>query len=133
MYRYFLFESDNPFTGYVFKDKTLTGTNTGGSIVKVGDEYYLVCGSNYHKTSQYNIYNLSDLSTFKPLIKDYADGGFRGWGTIFAIPCGNFTKYGWITFDREQIGETKWSYGNIYYYESNLLNDGCEYNVKYSY
>jgi len=133
MYRYFLFESDNPFDGYVFKDKTLSGTNTGGSIVKVGDEYFLVCGSNYHTTSQYNIYNLSNLSNFNSLLKDFPDGGFRGWGSIFSIPCGNFTKYGWITFDRQQIGESKWSYGNIYYYESNLLNEGCEYNVKYSY
>lgn len=133
MYRYFLFESDNPFTNYVFKDKTLSGSNTGGSIVKVGGKYCLVCGSNYHVTSQYNIYDLDDLSTFKSLIKDFADGGFRGWGTIFAIPCGNFTKYGWITFDREKVGEGTWSYGNIYYYESNLLNEGCEYNIKYSY
>ena len=132
-YRYFLFESDNPFSNYVFKDKTLTGENTGGSIVKVGNKLYLVCGSNYHTTSQYNVYNLNDLSSYIALKKDYADGGYRGWGTIFSIPCGNFTKYGWITFDRDSVTDYKWSYGNIYYYESDLLNEGCEYNIKYSY
>lgn len=133
IYRYFLFESDNPFTDYVFKNKTLTGANTGGSIVKVSDKYYLICGSNYHVTSQYNIYNLDDLSTFKSLLFDYADGGYRGWGTVFSIPCGSYTKYGWITFDRESEGQTQWTYGNIYYYESDMLNKGCEYNIKYSY
>lgn len=133
MYRYFLFESDNPFTGYTFKDKTLSGTNTGGTIVKIGDRYYLCCGSNYHITSQYNIYDLNDLSKFNSLIKDYEDGGFRGWGTIIPIPCGNYTKYGWITFDRTQAGDSTWSYGNIYYYESNLMNKGCEYKIKYNY
>lgn len=133
IYRYFLFESDNPFTGYVFKDKTLTGANTGGSIVKVSDKYYLICGSNYHVKSQYNIYNLDDLSTFKSLLFDYGDGGYRGWGTVFTIPCGSYTKYGWITFDRESEGQTQWTYGNIYYYESDMLNKGCEYNIKYSY
>ena len=132
-YRYFLFEGDNPFTDYAFKDKTLTGTNTGGSIVKVGNELYLVCGSNYHTISQYNVYKLSDLSTHTALKKDYADGGYRGWGSIFTIPCGNYTKYGWLTFDRDSATDYKWSYGNIYYYESDLLNLGCEYNIKYSY
>lgn len=133
IYRYYLFESDEPFHNYVFKQKTLTGANTGGSIVKISNQYYIICGSNYHVTSQYNIYNLNDLSTFKSLLFDYADGGYRGWGTVFPIPCGNYTKYGWITFDRESEGQTQWTYGNIYYYESDMLNKGCEYNIKYSY
>lgn len=131
LYRYFQFISDNPFTDYTFVNKTLTGSNTGGSIVKVNNTYLFVCGSNFHVTSQYNIYNITDLSQFNQLNKDINDGGFRGWGSVFSIPCGSYTKYGFITFDRDKFSDDdRWSYGNLYYYESDLYNIGSEFKIK---
>lgn len=131
-YRYFLFESDEPFSGYTFRDKTLSGENTGGSIIRVGGKLYFCCGSNFHTRAQYNIYDLSDLSHFKPVRCDYDDGGFRGWGTIIPVPCGNRTKYMWITFDRHCGSSFNWSYGNLYVYESDLMNSGYERGIRYN-
>lgn len=131
-YSYFLYESDNPIDGFVFKGKTTSDNVTGGNIVKFGNEYHFVCGANETK-SQYNIYKLNDLSTKIGLCKfDINDGGYRGWGTLIPIPSGNFTKYIFVTFDREQYGTGNWSYGNLYFYELNVLNTGYEYDLTYN-
>lgn len=118
-YRYFLFESDDPLSGYKFVRKTLSGCETGGSIVKGDGGYYFVCGSDFDKKSCYHVYDLNDFSRFDTLKCDYPDGGFRGWGSVFKVPGGTREKYMWITFDRF-LGdpEYNWSYGNIYLYES---------------
>lgn len=121
-YRYFLFESDRPFGGYVYKDRTRSGANTGGSIIRVGGKLHFCCGSDFDHRAQYNVYDLADLSRCTSLRCDYDDGGFRGWGTIIPIPCGSRTKYMWMTFDRHGGSDYTWSYGNIYVYESDLMN-----------
>lgn len=131
-YRYFLYESDEPFSGYKYVDNTLTGANTGGSIIRVGGKLYFFCGSNFHTRAQYNIYELSDLSKFRGIRCDYDDGGFRGWGTIIPVPCGNRTKYMWITFDRHGGSTYTWSYGNLYVYESDVMNSGYERGIRYN-
>jgi len=131
-YRYFLFESDEPFAGYKFRDCTLTGANTGGSIFRVGGRYYFACGSNFNVRAQYNIYDLNDFSKYEQVKCDFDDGGFRGWGTIIPVPCGNRTKYMWMTFDRHGGSSYNWSYGNIYVYESDLMNSGYERGIKYN-
>ena len=132
-YTYFLYESDNPINGFVFKGKTTDSDHlTGGSIVKFGDEYHFVCGADT-TTSQYNIYKLSDLSSKIGVCKfDINDGGYRGWGTLIPIPSGNFTRYIFVTFDREKCGAGTWSYGNLYFYELNVLNNGYEYDLTYN-
>ncbi|MBO4933508.1 MAG: hypothetical protein J6I42_15185 [Clostridia bacterium] len=121
-YRYFLFESDEPFCGYNYVDKTLTGSNTGSSIVRVSGKLHFVCGSNFDKRACYHVYDLNDLSKVEYIRCDYDDGGFRGWGTIIPVPCGRRTKYLWMTFDRHGGSSYNWSYGNIYVYESDLMN-----------
>ena len=121
-YRYFLYESDKPFEGYRFVDKTLDGENTGGSIVRIGGKLHFICGSNFQVRSQYNIYDLPDMSKYFPIRCDYDDGGFRGWGTVIPVPCGNRVKYMWMTFDRHCGSSYNWSYGNIYVYESDVMN-----------
>ncbi len=131
-YRYFLFESDQPFSGYTYLDNTLTGANTGGSIVRVGGKYYFVCGSNFHVRAQYNVYDLYDFSQFKPLCCDFDDGGFRGWGTVIPVPCGSRTKYMWMTFDRHGGSSYNWSCGNIHVYEADLMNTGYERGISYN-
>ncbi len=131
-YRYFLYESDEPFSGYKFVDKTLTGSNTGGLIVRIGGKLHFVCGSNFNTRAQYNIYDLHDLSKVTQIHCDYDDGGFRGWGTIVPVPCGSRTKYMWMTFDRHGGSSYNWSYGNIYVYESDLMNSGYERGIKYN-
>lgn len=131
-YWYFLFESDRPFDGYVYKDRTRSGANTGGSILRVGGKLYFCCGSDFDRRAHYNVYDLSDLSHATDLRCDYDDGGFRGWGTILPIPCGSRTKYMWMTFDRHGGSDYNWSYGNIYVYESDLMNPRYEGNLQYN-
>ena len=134
MYQYYHFTSTDPFTGYTYIDNTETGTVTGGSIIKVGNQYYLVCGSNVHVTSQYNVYKLNDLSNFYMITFKYNDGGYRGWGTLIPIPMGMKTKYLFYTFDRMNGSESnRWSYGNIYCYEGNKYNSGYEYDIRYTF
>lgn len=132
-YRYFLFESDNPFTDYKFIGKTADGSHTGGNFVKVGGILYLVCGSCSDLTSRYYSYRLPNLDEKTQVFQDLQDGGFRGWGTIIPVPVGNRTQYLWFTFDRANGSDYTWSYGNVYLYESDLFNVGYEGDIKYSF
>lgn len=133
MYRYQLYESDNSVSDFVFVDRTTTGNVTGGSIIKFGGEYNLVCGSNNHKISQYNFYKLNDLSSFYGnALLDIVDGGYRGWGAVIPLPSGNFTRYILATFDRVKKGEGQWTYGNLYFYELNHNNINYEYDLTYN-
>lgn len=131
-YRYFLYESDEPFSGYKYLDKALTGATTGGSIVRVGGKLYLTCGSRFDARAQYNIYDLFDFSKHDFIHCDFDDGGFRGWGTVIPVPCGSRTKYMWMTFDRHGGSTYNWSYGNLYVYESDLMNSGYERGISYN-
>ena len=117
-YHYFHFTSDRPDGGFVYKDKTAGGEKTGGSFVKTPEGVYFVCGSDFGKTSVYDVYPLDDFSTPTSPIVDLRDGGFRGWGSMFLVPCGSRHKYVWITFDRHGGSSFRWSYGNIYVFES---------------
>lgn len=119
-YRYFLYESDDPFTGYVFKDMASVGVNTGGSLVRINGEINLVCGSNFDLRARYYRFPVSDLSKYEALSFDYDDGGFRGWGSIIPITVGMRTRYALITFDRHCGSSYNWSYGNIYVFFSSL-------------
>jgi len=122
-YRYFMFESDKPFEDYKYVTHSLNGCETGGSFVKVAGKRCFVCGSNFDKRALYHIYPLGDFSAPATVKCDFDDGGFRGWGTIIPVPCGNRTKYEWITFDRHLGSSWNWSYGNIYIYESDMMNN----------
>ena len=126
-YRYFLFESDDPFTGYTFVDCSTAGANTGGSIIRVGGELYLLCGSDFDKRAQYQLRRLDDLSEYTLLSFDFDDGGFRGWGTLIPVPCGRRTRYVLMTFDRHNGSSYNWSYGNIYVFEADKMKPGCEW------
>lgn len=126
-YRYFMYESEKPFEGYRYVTHAKSGAETGGSIVKIGGKYNFVCGSDFDTRAMYHVYDLGDFSEYKTIRCDYNDGGFRGWGTILPIPCGNRTKYAWLTFDRHGGSDYTWSYGNIYVYESDIMNPGYEF------
>jgi len=118
-YRYFLFESEKSFCdGFSYVTNALDGSETGGSIVKVGGGYNFVCGSDYEKRAQYHVYKLPDLKNYDKLKCDFDDGGFRGWGTVMPIVCGTRKRYFWLTFDRHNASEYNWSYGNLYLYEA---------------
>lgn len=116
-YRYFFFESDNPFGGYKYIGGTKSGCATGGSIINIDGEFVFVCGSSFDRRADYRIYRLFEPESFVNEKFDYDDGGFRGWGTI--IPCrrGSRTKYYHLTFDRANASDYNWSYGNIYCFE----------------
>ena len=125
-YEYFRFKSDMPFEGYTFVDKTGNEQETGGSTVKIGDKRYFFCGALFTQRAVYNMYEIGEDEKFHFLgnIKtDYDDGGFRGWGTVIPVKCGNRTKYTWMTFNRF-LGSSvhNWSYGNIYVFEADLYN-----------
>lgn len=117
-----MFESEEPLKNYRFVQKTQSGCETGGSFVKTQLGYYFICGSDFDKKSVYHVYKTSDFSEFSTVECEDPDGGFRGWGTVFALPCGKKEKFTWMTFDR-YLGdrEWNWSYGNLYIFESETL------------
>ncbi len=121
-YRYFLYESDNPFDGFTHVDHVIEGDNTGGSFVRAAGRMYLLCGSDFDKRAQYHLHPIEDLSKYTCLKFDYDDGGFRGWGTLIPVPCGSRVKYVMMTFDRHNGSDYNWSYGNIYVFEADRMN-----------
>lgn len=121
-YRYFLFESDAPFSGYRHVCHTETGENTGGLLVRIRGRRALVCGSDFKARAEYRVYPLGDFSRYERLTCDFDDGGFRGWGSLMPVPCGNRTKYVWMTFDRHNGSDFNWSYGNLYAYEAEEMD-----------
>ncbi|MBR5518564.1 MAG: hypothetical protein IKV86_06000 [Clostridia bacterium] len=126
-YSYFLFESEKPFSDYKFVSKSFGDAVTGGMFTKIAEKRYFVCGANFDKRSQYNVYDALDFTKCTHLKCDFDDGAFRGWGTIIPVPCGTRTKYVWITFDRHNASDYNWSYGTLYVYESDLMNKGYEW------
>ncbi len=113
-YRYVFFESDKPFENYKYIGCGNDGNETGGSFVKINDQWHFVCGNSFEATSDYRIYNEDGM--YNPSF-DFCDGGFRGWGTIVPIQMGTRTRYFWLTFDRHNGSDYNWSYGNLYCFE----------------
>ena len=117
-YQYLHFVSDDPTGGFVYSDRTPGKEKTGGLFVKTADGVDFVCGSDFGKRAVYDTYPIDDFSDRRPLSCDYDDGGFRGWGTVMAIPKGTRTVYYWLTFDRHNCSDYNWSYGNLYVFEA---------------
>ena len=131
-YKYLRFVSDQPLDGFVFADITPTGGKTGGLMVPFEDGYCFVCGTDFNSRAKYDVYPYNDFSVRHSLSCNYDDGGFRGWGTVFAHSSGTRRFYYWITFDRHNASDYNWSYGNIYMYRSKeyfpsgqLITDAC--------
>ncbi len=117
-YYYYRFVSDLPLDGFVFADKTPTDGKTGGMFTKICGKHYFVCGSDFNTRARYDIYKYDDFSEHSRMAYDFDDGGFRGWGSTFAVNIGNRMRFFHITFDRHNGSEYNWSYGNIYVYEA---------------
>lgn len=117
-YHYYHFISDDPLDSFTYVDRTETGGKTGGMMTKVENEYFFICGTDFDKRANYDVYKYDDFSKREKLTCNYDDGGFRGWGTVFGMYVGTRKKYYWITFDRHNGSSWNWSYGNIYVYES---------------
>jgi len=81
----------------------------------------------FDKRAQYQLRRLDNLSEYTLLSFDFDDGGFRGWGTLIPVPCGRRTRYVLMTFDRHNGSSYNWSYGNIYVFEADKMNPGCEW------
>lgn len=117
-YSYIRFESDNPFEGYRFLDATGNFGETGGSTVRIGEKRYFICGADMNAVSEYRIYDADNMKLIEKARFDYPDGGFRGWGTVIPLMCGNRKKLYWVTFDRVLGSTYNWSYGNLYVFET---------------
>ncbi len=115
-YRYVVFESDSPLDGFSFRSMAEDGNCTGGGFVRRADgSLAFVCGSDFVRRSVYYQYDPEDLSKPPvPLEFDLPDGGFRGWGNVFAVPCGSRWVYKLLTFDRNRGSSANWSYGTLY-------------------
>ncbi len=113
-YRYFIFESDDPFTGFRHIAHATSGAETGGGFLKTDEGLFFICGNGYDKRAEYRIYKLPDMSEYTFMRCDLDDGGFRGWGCVFPVKKASRTKYYWLTFDRHGGSNWTWSYGNIY-------------------
>ncbi|MBO4886470.1 MAG: hypothetical protein J5602_14255 [Clostridia bacterium] len=122
-YRYFLYESDDPLSGFSYVDHVREGDDTGGSFIRVAGRMYLLCGSGFDQRAQYHLHPIDDLSRCERLKFDYDDGGYRGWGTLIPVPCGRRLKYVMMTFDRHNGSDYNWSYGNIYVFEADMMNE----------
>lgn len=121
-YRYFHFTSPLPDRDFVFAGAVEDVGVTGGSILFFGGERWLVYGRNFNARASYACVRLSHPEEVLPLHFDFDDGGFRGWGTLIPLPCGDRTKYLLLTFDR-QLGNPadNWSYGNLYVFEADEM------------
>ena len=116
-YRYHLFSSDHPFEGYTFLTKGTEGSETGGSLIPMGDDIYFLCGSDFDRNSVYHLYELPTFGAPEIISHDYPDGGFRGWGTIITVCRGTRRLFYHFTFDRHNCSSYNWSYGNIHIFE----------------
>lgn len=117
-YHYYHFISDD-FENFKFLARTEGFEKTGGSYILTDEGVYFACGSDFGKRSVYDLYSIDNLSSpIKNLEFDFADGGFRGWGSIVKIPMGSRYRFIHITFDRHLGSHFNWSYGNIHVFES---------------
>ncbi len=118
-YTYYLFTSKEPFSAYTLAGKVEDHGVTGGTLLSVGGRKYIIYGRRFDARAEYACADLADLTHPELLSCDYDDGGFRGWGTVIPVPCGNRTRWVWLTFDRD-LGykEYNWSYGNLYVYDA---------------
>ncbi len=114
-YRYMFFESDKPFSDYIYIAQGYDGAETGGSFVKIERDMAFVCGNSFDKRANYRIYTKDGMREAE---FDFDDGGFRGWGTIIPVVMGSRKRYFWLTFDRHNGSSYNWSYGNIYCFEA---------------
>jgi len=127
-YHFYRFRSDDPFTGYVFEERTYGDHETGGSFVKTAEGRYFVCGADGGRRSVYYIYDAENFTKCSEAVFDRPDGGFRGWGTVVPVPCGSFTRYYWLTFDRIPGSSYNWSYGNLYIFEGGTEEGGMAFD-----
>lgn len=118
-YRYYLFKSNRADSGYEFVSRYEGEPEvTGGRFVNYNGVTYFVFGRAFSEMSKYVCCSVPDLEKLGDLKCNHPDGGFRGWGTVFEIPCGTRKKLLWVTFDRTLGSSYNWSYGNFYFYES---------------
>lgn len=120
-YRYHFYQSKEPFARYTYIGKSSAGANTGGSFIRYDGKLWFICGSDFDKRAQYHIIDVENPDHYELLKFNYDDGGFRGWGTLIAVPCGRRTRYLHITFDRHGGSAWRWSYGNLYVFEADEM------------
>lgn len=121
-YRYYLFKSSEWTCGYEFVSYTDdTVETTGGSFVKFNGATYFVFGRSFSENGKYDVREFPSMKKLGELNCNHSDGGFRGWGSVFEIPCGTRKRLLWLTFDRTLGSSFNWSYGNIYVFESETM------------
>lgn len=118
-YRYYLFKSNRPDAGYEFVSRNEPDPEvTGGRFANYNGKTYFVFGRSFKEMSKYVCCAVPTLEKLGELKCNHPDGGFRGWGSVFEIPCGTRKRLLWVTFDRTLGSSYNWSYGNFYFYES---------------
>lgn len=121
-YRYCIFKSKKPNEDFEFVSHTDdTVETTGGSFVRFDGVTYFAFGRSFSEMSKYDVREFPSLKKLGELSCNHPDGGFRGWGSLFEIPCGTRKRLLWVTFDRTLGSDYNWSYGNIYVFESNTM------------
>lgn len=107
---------------------------TGVFTQNVGGKRYFITGcrmdTSRPETDEYRVLSYPSLEVLGKLDYDKLTGGFGGWGSLFAVPSQNNTKYLWVTFDRGRTSDyDNWTYGTTHVYESVEENRGREYPV----
>lgn len=116
-YRYYFFESDNPFDSFVFVGSGVAGSETGGSFLRHNGKIYFICGNGAGEKASYRVYEYGKFDKPEKLRFDLDDGGFRGWGSVFSVKQGSRERIYHLTFDRQNGSEYNWTYGNLYCFE----------------
>ena len=121
-YRYYLFRSAHPDRDFSFFARTEESLETtGGSFVRLGEHTCFAFGRSFSETSKYDCYGFPAFKKLGELQCSHPDGGFRGWGSVMEIPCGTRKRLLWVTFDRTRGSDYNWSYGNLYFFESETM------------
>lgn len=118
-----------PFTIH----KTISDVSyTGVFLQRVGGTPYLISGTRIDSANdEYRVLSYPNLEILGTLSLDALTGGWGGWGSFFAIPHQNDTKYMLVTFDRGNTSNfDNWTYGATHVYVSEERNRGLEYPIK---
>lgn len=110
---------------------------TGCFTQKVGGRTYIITGTRMGgwwedpSLDEYHVLSYPDLQYVGKLNFDKITGGYGGWGSLFAVPTQNGTRYVIVTFDRGLTSPfDNWTYGTTHIYESAEENPGYEYPLK---
>lgn len=134
---YFLYqyEADDIFGELTLLNKHETATSfTGVNYVRIANKMYIACGKCWENATdgtvkdKFYLYDTSNLTQTGVFTIDKPLNSYNTWATIIPVFDGIRTKYLMMTFDRGNLFDTAYTYGSLYFYESDFEEDGYVYD-----